>query len=397
MKPYLTATAGIAALAIAPALYAGPTKLAPEDLARITAGSEYNSNPAPNGGAIVGNGSTATLVSTGEVNIADEAQSDARALNLVNSSESTVANGVNVFDGRTDANAAIDGSEFNISQQNVIEQDQRRLSSLPSYQRGANTETFTTDSGSSMSESSSSLVDQVTDVDTSTVIDAATTAGGFDRSAAPTLRVDASGSLQIGSVYDLDGSYSAEFNMPSAAGAVGVLFNGELEYGIDGGDITLDTGDLGLVATLNLPELNLDFDAMGCVAVNGNCSIDATRTESTEDVRDQSTLYTTDESSSSAETWDRSSHEVVNAPFELADAQAEYVVVDESSIDVAASYLVSLAGSAQSGLRAMNAVNAAGSAVANGVNVSLQRSGDLAATGAPVYNLNQINDITHSR
>ena len=107
-------------------------------------------------------------------------------------------------------------------------------------------------------------------------------------------------------------------------------------------------------------------------------------------------LYTSEESTTSAQSWDNSYHEVVNAPFELHDAQAEYIVVDESQIDVTASYLVQLSGGAQSGLRAMNAVNAAGSAVANGVNVARSGGGALELSG-PTYELNQVNHISHSR
>lgn len=148
---------------------------------------------------------------------------------------------------------------------------------------------------------------------------------------------------------------------------------------------------------INLPELGLEFDAMGCLAVNGSCTIDGTRTTTSDEISDHSTLYTLEESSSSDKTWDRTFHEVVNAAFELRDAQAEYIVVDESAIDVSAAYLVNLSGGAQSGLRAMNLVNAAGSAVANGVNVASHRTGTLEVSGGPLYSLNQSNVINHSR
>ena len=396
MKPVVVSlSAAISALIAVPA-FAEPVPLSLAELDSITAGTE-GASPAPNGGAIVGNGSSAVLVSTGEVIISDGAQTDARALNLVNSSESTVANGVNIFDGRADASAAIDGAQYNIDQGNFVVQDQRRLSSLPSYERGANTETLTTDAGAASSASTTSLTDNVIDLERNTVIDEVTTVGSYDRGSAPTLRVDASGNLTIGTDFQLNGAYGAEFNMPSAANSFGATFNGELEYGVDGGDIVLDTGDLGVVVTLNLPELDINLDAMGCFAVNGNCTIDGTRVESTDDISDHSTIYLLDESSSSDSTWDRSSHEIVAAPFELHDAQAEYIVVDESQIDVSAGYLVALSGDAQSALRALNAINASGSAVANGVNVATHSTGDLNLGGSPAYNLSQVNHINHSR
>ena len=93
---------------------------------------------------------------------------------------------------------------------------------------------------------------------------------------------------------------------------------------------------------------------------------------------------------------DNSGAESVQAAFMLNDAQAEYIVVDESTIDVSAVYLVSLAGSAQSNLQAMNVVNAAGSAVANGINISRHTAGTVSLEGQK-YNISQINNIRHSR
>ena len=85
--------------------------------------------------------------------------------------------------------------------------------------------------------------------------------------------------------------------------------------------------------------------------------------------------------------------ENVRSPFEIEDAQAEYIVVDDSKIDVETNYGITLAGSAQSNLRALNAVNAAGSAVANGVNISRTPT----VTGGQVMALSQQNVIRHSR
>ena len=375
---------------------AGPAPLSLAELDSITAGNwNEGSNPAPNGGAIVGNGSRAVLESTGEVSLADGAQTDARALNLVNSSESTVANGVNIFDGRTDGGAAVDGVAYDIRQRNVVEQDQRRLSSLPGYERGANTETVTADAGSSSSASSSSVYDSVIDLERTTTLDEATTIGGFENSGSPTLLIEANGELEIGEFYSLNGDYRAEFNMPSEGNSLGGTFNGELEFGLAAGEVVVDTE--GVDVTVTLPSLDFNFDAMGCIAVNGSCTIDGTRTESTEELSDHSTLYTEESSSESSESWDRSSQETVAAAFELHNAQAEYIVVDDSEIDVTAGYLVALSGEAQSALRALNAVNASGSAVANGVNLALHRSGELEIGGSPVYSLSQVNHITHSR
>lgn len=369
---------------------AEPARLSLDALDRITAGSEYETggNPAPNGGAIVGNGSSATLESSGEVVLTDGAQGESRALNLVNSSESTVANGVNVFDGRVDTDVESLGAQFDITQSNVVTQDQRRLSSLPGYARGANTESEFATSGTADNASSTSLFDQVMNLDRVTTLDTKRTVGSVEASEDPTYRL----SGQLGNVADLE----IEFNYPGAGGgdAMGAVFNGGYNLDIAAGTVEIDLEEVDI--TVSLPSINFAIDAMGCLALNGDCTIDGERTESTEDIDDNSTLYTLEETETSSETWDNSGTESIQAAFELNDAQAEYIVVDESEIDVVASYLVSLSGSAQSGVRAMNAVNAAGSAVANGVNVARIGAGNLAAD-SPSYSLVQTNVITHSR
>lgn len=81
------------------------------------------------------------------------------------------------------------------------------------------------------------------------------------------------------------------------------------------------------------------------------------------------------------------------SPFELNSAQAEYIVVNDSRLAVTTNSTLSLSGTAQSNLTAMNAVNATGSAVANGVNVA--RTGML--SGVNLLALNQSNVINQSR
>ena len=391
----LTRTTLVATLLLVPTslAFGSPAELSLEELDRFTAGS---ASPAPNGGAIIGNGSAAALQSGGEVRLDGEAQSAARALNLVNGSESTVANGVNIFDGSVVGVVEAAEGAYEIQQSNTVMQDQRRLASLPDYTRGANEETTSTTTTTTSGSTDRTLFDQVVDIDRHTVIDEVVTDGGMDRTSAPTLRIDAMGALSTPDGFMLNGELGVEFNTPSAAQSVGVVFNGGIDFTVDGGDIEIDTGDLGVTLDVGLPELGLVIDAMGCVAVNGNCRIAGSRTESEETLRDLSTLYTLDESSTSSSETMESTHTVTHAPFELKDGQAEYIVVDDSHIDVTAEYVVSLAGGSQSSLRGLNVVNAAGSAVANGVNISKLGAGDQ-QTGARAFELSQMNHITHSR
>ena len=74
-------------------VYADPVTLDDLTLDRVTAGTD-TTDPGGSGGAIIGNSSTATINQVGGVELDGEVQSGANALNLVNSVESTVANGV---------------------------------------------------------------------------------------------------------------------------------------------------------------------------------------------------------------------------------------------------------------------------------------------------------------
>ena len=86
----------------ASAAHGAAAPLTDETLDAVTAGT---AQPLASGGAVVGNNSSAVIDITGTLNLSGEAQSGARGLNVVNSSESTVANGVNVWDGKLDAAA----------------------------------------------------------------------------------------------------------------------------------------------------------------------------------------------------------------------------------------------------------------------------------------------------
>src|SRR5262245_62506222 len=74
-----------------------PRPLTDRDLDTITAGSASAENT---GGVIVAGSSEATVNVTGALSVGESAQMDSRALNLVNSSDSAVANAANVWDGR---------------------------------------------------------------------------------------------------------------------------------------------------------------------------------------------------------------------------------------------------------------------------------------------------------
>jgi hypothetical protein len=150
------------------------------------------------------------------------------------------------------------------------------------------------------------------------------------------------------------------------------------------GEINLD---------LTFPRFTIDVTGAGCAVALGSCNADGTVVEGEESASDHSVLEASQSTSEMSETFVGGGTRDVRSPFSLEDAQAEYIVIDDSSLDVEANYGIALAGSAQSNVRALNAVNAAGSAVANAVNIS--RTPSLTATAS--MSLVQSNIIGHSR
>ena len=122
----------LSCLLISPSLVqAAPLILDDNTLDSVTAGT---SDTSGSGGAIIGNSSEATISQTGGVDLSGEAQMGAKALNLVNSAESTVANGVNIWDAQG-GEPGVESGAMGVGQSNIINQEQRRSASMPNYSR----------------------------------------------------------------------------------------------------------------------------------------------------------------------------------------------------------------------------------------------------------------------
>lgn len=331
-------------LGVSPLAMAAPVVLTDQQLERVSAGAtDYGS---ASGGAIVGNSSTANLTTTGEVALGDDVQAGVRAVNLVNSAESGVATGVNVWDGRIETQTT--ATDLNVEQSNAIVQDQSRMASMPKYIRSeANVDHSYTETSETTHTGS---------VDTSQSILGQELQGGMGVSIAGQLDADLTG----GSI-DLSNSISGSFT-GTISGDVSGIFT----------DISTDSSTTIEASTEQhlswvLPDLTLSLQGAGCYVEIGSC--------------DSSGGYM----NSSTETTSSRS------PFTLEDANAEYIVVDGSTLDAISSYSVALSGGAQANVRAVNLVNAAGSVVANAVNVSRT------PTVGPSLNLNQVNTIVQRR
>jgi hypothetical protein len=357
-----------------------PHRLADRQLDGITAGdSNAGSSGQDLGGAIVAAGSVATITNSGAVTLEDSTQKGAQVLNLVNSSQSRVANGVNVWDGRLDTQNG--ATTLNVNQDNkVFQQGFATYASLSEYKRtDSNVSTSYTSSESSKSASSDSFTnDSMVDTKQSIGGGGSTTTGGSG---------DSGGLTSLGSP-------APALNVQAGQGIAGT---GKLDISVDAGSIGINTSasaslshqtavhvgklDATLTTTAsanfdaslnwNLPKLNVSFDGGICYVELGTCSAKGSR----------------DSSSSSESNKQKTYSQAVLAPVSIDDAKAEYIVVDGSTLTAKTDYTVFLNGNSQADAKALNLVNAAGSLITNAVNVART------PTVGPVINLNQNNLI----
>jgi hypothetical protein len=387
---------------------AEPMVLSDRNLDAVAAGSGEVSG---SGGAIIGNSSEASINQTGGVNLSESAQSGAKGLNLVNSAESTVANGVNVWDVNTN-DTSVDSGEMMVDQSNVVNQEQRRSASMPSYSRpeantfvqldrdGNETHDIHLDRDNTVIDKHD-LTSSQTNTSTASVDTTIKGGGSVGDDTLPKAEVDTNvgkggagagtldliidgGEAQIGLAVGGSVIAKADRITPSVDG------NTESYGGMLVGD---ENSDFTLYGRLILPEITVELTGAGCGVAMGSCDASGSSTETNTETIDNSLMDTELSSSvgNSAQTENMS--ETYRSPFDLDNAQAEYIVVDDSSLTVNTTFNLSLAGNAQSDVRAMNVVNATGSAVANGVNVA--RTSGLGSNGA--MSLQQSNVISHSR
>ena len=388
-----------------PNTYAEPVTLVDSTLNQVTAGTSENTSPGGSGGAIIGNSSEATINQTWGVDLSGEVQSGAKGLNVVNSAESTVANGVNIWDANSNQ-TEMDSGQMQVEQSNVINQEQRRSASMPNYSRPeANTFIEVVNQGSESHNDSLNRNNTVADIHELTSDAHNTSTASVDTTIAasvPDVSIDTNvgkglaiageldafidgGELQIGLA--VGGSVIAQ---PDTITPTTGTRPNESFGGMNVGD---ESSNFTLYGRLILPELELNIKGSGCGVAMGSCDAGGTADLSTSETIDNS-LNDTEVSSSVGESdYTNNITETYRSPFELNNAQAEYIVVDDSTLAVNTTFTLSLSGSAQSSLNAMNAVNATGSAVANGVNVA--RTSGLSNGGA--ISLQQTNVISHSR
>lgn len=134
-----------------------------------------------------------------------------------------------------------------------------------------------------------------------------------------------------------------------------------------GGELTMLIENEGsFTIDLSTPEISIDAIGSVCYTKLGICTA----------VADDNSTYATNTTS------DEMFSLETQGALSVDRAEAEYIVIDESTLEIVSGNSLRLASNAQANLAAVNAVNAVGSLVANGLNVS--RTGyegtDVAAT-----------------
>jgi hypothetical protein len=376
---------------------AQPVALNDRLLNKVTAGTD---STVGSGGAIIGNSSEATINQTGGVDLSGEVQALASALNLVNSAESTVANGVNIWDG----GAITSGLEGNgagvlLNQSNEISQEQRRSASMPNYSRPeADTLVQIDRSGSEAHNDTYNRNNSVTDLVRNDRITSNTSEGWVDTTikanATDQLGIDTNVGKGIAIAGTIDATLDAgEVQFGLAVGGPVTAPEDTNAGGFGGLNVGEDDTTVSLYGRIILPEMRIEISGAGCGVLMGSCGSSGSSSETTNDVVDTSVMDTLDTTSVGNSEYSEVMTEAYRSPFELNNAQAEYIVVDDSSLNVNTTFTLALSGSAQSSVKAMNVVNATGSAVANGVNVARTTQMD----GGKLLSLSQSNVITHSR
>lgn len=368
-----------------------PTTLDNHDLKEVTAGTAAT---GADGGVVVGNGSEVAVHRETAVNLSGDVQIEARGLNLVNSTGSMVANGVNVWDG-SGFNAAVE-----VNQLNSIEQEQRRSAAVNGYHRvGADTLARTNRSESESHDIQRNVFHSVADLFQEERVNNRVSAGevdtGIKLNAGDQLNLEANVGSGVAAAGQLEAHYDGgEAQIALAAGGGISATAGIGIEGFAGIDVGINTeANLSIMADIRMPEMDIAFNGGGCGVVLGSCSSNGSTEESVSTLIDHSTLDTFEEHSIGHSSYAQSAIDEYRSAFTLDHAQAEYIVVDHAILLVDDDQSLNLSGDAQSNVRGMNVVNAVGSAVANAANVA--RNAQMDNSGR--LTLNQTILIHHSR
>lgn len=403
----LSAAAVILLFGLHPA-QAEPVALEDNLLNQVTAGNAQQGR-----GVVVGNSSTSVIHSTTGISLSGEAQGIARGLNLVNSAESAVANTINIWEGNTVTITVEDGDSkpvLEVNQVNQVTQTQVQSATLSGYSRPE-------------AESTEILRRSQNETSVSKIVNSNITTNIFEEdkvsSTVSSASVNTRTKFNIGDKFFFEGNLgqgvavagSADIDLDGGHVDLALVVGGGVSAGINIGDINVEGLDFGatgikagitagitaeaqisLVTEIKLPKMKIVLSGAGCGVVMGSCDVSSLHTEFTQTRTDNSTLDVVENHQAGDSDFSTEQISIFRSSFTLGSAQAEYIVVDDSSLTLNSEVVLELTDSAQKEVEGMNIVNAIGSNVANATNIS--RAAHFKSLRSTLV-LNQFNTVQH--
>jgi hypothetical protein len=151
-------------------------------------------------------------------------------------------------------------------------------------------------------------------------------------------------------------------------------------------------GDISLLVELTLPKMRIEINGAGCGVVMGSCDASSIVNEVTQTRTDNSILDIVENYQIGQSTFSEEHISIYRSSFELESATAEYIIVDDSSLELNSDLTLALSDSAQKEAEGLNIVNAIASNVANATNVSRASQFN---TRRSTLVLNQFNIVHH--
>ncbi len=388
-----------------------PVALNDRAMDEVTAG-----NGTEGGGVIVGNSSVAVIKRADSLNLNDEAQQATQGLNVVNSAQTAVANTVNVWDGNSivASGASEFQTEIEFNQANQVTQEQLSSATLSGYVRSeADQADISNKSGSD------DFVNKIVNVNSQT--------NQFEETRIAT--TVSSSEVDTGIKFNVGDSLYFEGNLGQGIAVAGnsetVIDGGSADIALVlGGGISVDagigigdedliepvfgtnlgeteasasingSGSISLISQFELPKMEIDIDGTGCAVVMGSCSSSSVSNEFVSTKTDNSSLNIVENHQSGQSSYSDIQTSIYRSAFELENASAEYIVIDNSALELSSDVELELSDSAQKDIKGMDIVNAIGSNVANTTNIS--RTTGFDGYGSKLV-LNQFNAVHHGQ
>lgn len=381
-------------------LHAEPVTLHDHEMDSITAGSLGN-NTENNGGVITSTHSSSVFNTNTKIVIRDNVQQVSKGINLVNSNNSMVANTMNLWDGNVVSFAPVDTGyqrELEINQVNNINQSLQRNAMMTGYSRPGNE--YTNIEKHSKHEA---YLNETADIHamSNNYQEMNNTFTSSDS------KVNTLTKFSLGNKIHFEGNLGQ-----------GVAVAGHANFMLDGGSIEIGTtlgsgigesttigndlgsvsagfnisASIGLTAKVDLPKMNIVIDGAGCGVVMGSCHALNTVAKFNSINFNQSQLDVIENHRSADNSYSDEHIQVSRSAVSVDKAKADYIVIDDSKLNLDSDISLELAGNAQKDAEGMNIVNAAGSNVANSTNIS--RASQFKTQRSSLV-LNQFNTVIH--